>query len=82
MSDLENLLKHLKVFEKMYNEMRIVDPINKKVLDYVENEIHEADMPCYEFWKRQETCDNCISMRAYMEDDIFVKIENKLDLLS
>lgn len=79
MSDLENLLKQLKVFEKMYNEMRIVDPINKKVLDYVENEIHEADMPCYEFWKRPEICDNCISMRAYMEDDIFVKIENKLD---
>lgn len=79
MSDLENLIKNLKVFEKMYNEMRIVDPMNKKVLDYVENEIQEADMPCYDFWKRQEICDNCISMRAYVEDDIFVKIENKLD---
>jgi hypothetical protein len=52
MEELENLLSHLKVFEKMYNAVRVVDPVNKKVLEYVENELREEDMPCYEFWKR------------------------------
>lgn len=79
MKDLEDLLNQLKMFKKMYNLIRIVDPVNKKVLQYAENELREEDIPCYEFWKRQSICDNCISIRAYIEGDTFIKVENKID---
>jgi diguanylate cyclase (GGDEF)-like protein len=81
MKELKEMLNQLKVFEKMYNIMRIVDPVEKKVLEYTGEELREESLPCYEFWKQQDMCENCISMRAYLKDDTYVKIESKSDSL-
>jgi diguanylate cyclase (GGDEF)-like protein len=75
LQELEVLLDKLQIFKKMYQAMRIVDPIGKKVLELRENELCEAGSACYEFWKKQQMCENCVSMRAFNEDDTIFKIE-------
>ncbi len=75
----ESLLNTLQIFEKMYEIMRIVDPISKRVLEVRENELFKSDIVCYDMWKRNQMCDNCISMRAFNEDDTFFKMEYKDD---
>lgn len=79
MSEWENILDKLQVFEKMYEVMRIVDPVNKKVQQVKKGQVDVGENTCYEYWKDQRFCDNCISMRAYNEDDTFFKIVQKED---
>lgn len=71
----ESLLDKLQVFEKMYEIMRIVDPLSKRVLEVKENEFFTADIACYDYWKRNQLCENCISMRAFNEDETIFKME-------
>lgn len=79
MQEIEVLLDKLQIFEKMYEAMRIVDPIGKRVLELRENKLCEEGIACYEFWKKQQLCDNCVSIRAFNEDDTVFKIEYKDD---
>ena len=75
MQELEVLLDKLQTFKKMYQAMRIVDPIEKKVLDFRENKLCETGVACYKFWQKQHLCENCVSMRAFNENDTIFKIE-------
>lgn len=77
LKEFDIMIDKLQLFEKMFETMRIVDPIGKKVLEIKENELVESDFICYEFWQRHNFCDNCISMRAYNEDNTIIKIEPK-----
>jgi len=81
MKEFEAIIDKLMIFEKMYQSMRIVDPIKKKVLEIKENEVCESDEICHDFWQRQIMCENCISMRAYEEDDAIFKMEKKDDTI-
>ena len=38
----------------------------------VNNELIKKNDSCFELWRQNEICENCISMRAY-EDDTTVK---------
>lgn len=73
--EIKEHVNKLTSFEKMYQQIRVVDPINNKVLDYTENHFSETTETCFSAWQRNEVCKNCISMRAYNENDTFVKIE-------
>lgn len=75
----DGLLDKLQIFEKMYQEMRIIDPVTKKVLELTEGELCGGEHACYDFWRNNTVCENCISMRAYNEDDTFFKIVSKED---
>lgn len=77
MEKYKYLLDKLQIFEKTYEVMRIVDPLAKKVLEMSENELLTSDITCYDYWKKNQSCDNCISMRAFNEDDTFFKMEYK-----
>ncbi|WP_199902987.1 GGDEF domain-containing protein [Trichococcus paludicola] len=78
----QTLISQLTTFEKMYEQVRIVDPIKKEVL-FVKNKNQEELMPvleaCFGIWGKGTVCKNCISMRAYNENDTFIKIETSLD---
>lgn len=78
----QTLISQLTTFEKMYEQVRIVDPIKKEVL-FVKNKNQEELMPvleaCFGIWGKGTECKNCISMRAYNENDTFIKIETSLD---
>ncbi len=78
---IKNLEENLGFFKKMYDLVRIVDPEKKKVIDYSENKLDETKMICYSFWNDTKICDNCISMRAFIENDTFMKLEHTNDKL-
>ncbi|MPM86424.1 hypothetical protein SDC9_133513 [bioreactor metagenome] len=72
---IEEIRKNLDFFHKMYDVVRLVDPVEKKVLDY------RGDMPCrstdacYDYWENYQICNNCISIRAHLNNQSFIKIE-------
>lgn len=75
MKEFEIVVDKLQLFEKMYDTMRIIDPVSKRVLDVKGHKLCETDTACYMYWQHHTICDNCISIRAYNEDDAFFKIE-------
>ncbi|MDP3387321.1 MAG: GGDEF domain-containing protein [Eubacteriales bacterium] len=82
LEEFEALIKQLTTFEKMYEQTRVVDPISKKEI-YVKGKYEETRTEtlesCYDIWGTGETCKNCISMRAYNENETFIKIETSPD---
>lgn len=73
--ELFKLISNIKFIEKTYDVMRIIDPIKKKVLSYKNDEIIETEFICHHYWDKESSCDNCISVKAYNENDVFIKIE-------
>lgn len=69
------IVSNLKLFEKMYDAVRLVDPLGKKVVLCDNDFISELDSQCFAILGKNKICDNCISMRAYNENKSFVKVE-------
>lgn len=78
---LEDIKDKLDFFYKMYDVVRLVDPIHKKVLDYRKSSFSDKNEICYEYWGNNKICDNCISVRSYRENKCFVKLERRPDAL-
>lgn len=72
---LSSLINNLSMLEKMYDVIRVVDPIKKKTIHYDKGDIEISDNSCYDFWRSESFCPNCISIRAYNDNDTYVKIE-------
>ncbi len=72
---LAQLKGHLDFFKTMYDAVRLVDPVQKSVLDYRENERFATDEACFNYWKDAKICDNCISIRAYTDSRCYMKLE-------
>jgi two-component system cell cycle response regulator len=77
--ELHDLIQKLEIFKSIYHAIRIVDPLQKKVAEIINDSICETDSACYDIWRSNTVCDNCISMRAYNENETFVKVENSPD---
>lgn len=80
--ELDKLIEKVLNFDHMYQLIRVVDPINKKVVferDKNELELKDAFDNCFDMWCKNEICNNCISMRAYNENDVCIKIETTDD---
>jgi two-component system cell cycle response regulator len=73
---IDQVKDRLSVFINLYDILRVVDPIKKKTILFKDDCIEEVEGTCHSFWRKQEFCENCISMRAYIENDTFVKIES------
>jgi hypothetical protein len=63
------------IFDKISDSTRVVDPMQKKVVEYGNNESSIKDIHCFDFWGKNTVCDNCISMRAYNSNATYVKLE-------
>lgn len=73
-------LKHdLVFFNKMYDAVRLVDPVQKKVLEYHDHGVEKTRETCYDYWKSGDICDNCISVRAHYENKTYMKLEQNPD---
>lgn len=72
---LDSLMDNIEFMKSLYDIVRITDPITKKVLTYIGEEISEEDTVCYDFWNQGRICENCISIRAYNQKETLVKIE-------
>ncbi len=75
MDVLEEIRKQLMPYERLYDSIRIVDPLHKRVMQYTSNNVVSNNI-CYAVWGRNSFCKNCISMRAYLEKDTIYKIES------
>lgn len=72
---LEYVKDKLSIMSDLYTYIRIVDPLKKEVLAG-NNEIQYKNMGhCYDFWKENKLCHNCIAIRTKLEKKSFVKIE-------
>ncbi|MDR7869270.1 MAG: GGDEF domain-containing protein [Tissierellaceae bacterium] len=73
---LETIEEHLAFFHKMYDVVRIVDPLHKRVLDQSGSSVTQTDKICFNYWEDGRICDNCISIRTYKENKTFMKLEH------
>ena len=71
--ELSTLLAGIPILGKICDIARIVDPLQKKVLSYQNNDADIGNFHCFDFWKKNHVCDNCISMRAYNDNLTYVK---------
>lgn len=80
-NELQDILNQFHLLEKMYDFIRIVDPVNKKVLSRRNSAFAEEDTRCFDYFSKKNMCENCISIRAFCEDETFIKLEHTLDRL-
>ena len=76
---LTALDNNLHFFHKLYDAVRLVDPVSKHILDVRTTERIQGDQFCYDYWQNGRVCSNCISVRAYHEQKCFVKLERHPD---
>ena len=76
MADIVNAF-HIEedIFSKLSDITRIVDPLQKRVIEFTKENAVTNDLHCYDFWGKGNVCDNCISIRAYNDNTTYVKIE-------
>lgn len=75
MDIIDQVKERLSIFKNLYDVIRIVNPIEKETIIINDNEIQQLGGTCYALWKKDAFCKNCISMRAYANNDTFVKLE-------
>lgn len=69
-----DLIYAMPLMEKLYDVIRIINPIKKELLDLNLTKIDDLDGCCYNFWKVGKICNNCTSARACNQNETFVKI--------
>jgi diguanylate cyclase (GGDEF)-like protein len=75
MNILEIVEERLSLFKNLYDSIRIVDPVNKEVMSSGQDDPFLVKSSCYTMFKKEEKCNNCISLRAFLANDTFVKME-------
>ncbi len=74
--EIHEVIDKLAVFNKMYDIMRFVDPVNKKNIKFnSSSDVIEGSVNCFDFWGKSKACDNCISIRAFNENQTFIKVD-------
>lgn len=75
-TEIQKIFSQIEILEKMFDFLRIVDPLTKKVITYYKNDtMSEMEHKCFKFWGKDTVCDNCVSMRAFNENQTFMKID-------
>jgi two-component system cell cycle response regulator len=77
--EMNEVLDKINILNNAYDNIRIVDPVKKKIIPVQEQVAAKPVIHCFDFWKKDEICDDCISMRAYREKKAFVKLEYLLE---
>lgn len=77
MDVIEDIRSHLSIFQNMYDQIRVVDPISKEGILFGENYCVKSRENCNTIWNNDAYCDNCISLKAYKEMDTFFKIDKR-----
>lgn len=73
-NDINDAVTGLALMKDLYLAMRIVDPVSKEV-PYTYGETNDIDSSkCYQIWRKNRACKNCISMRAVNEKIAAIKI--------
>ncbi|SHK94851.1 diguanylate cyclase (GGDEF) domain-containing protein [Desulforamulus aeronauticus DSM 10349] len=73
--EIQDVINVMSKFQKLFDIIRVVDPVKKRVVDYKEMTECGQGSICYDFWKTGVQCNNCVSARAMNENDTFIKVE-------
>lgn len=73
--EIQLVFDRLQGLDKLYQLIRLVDPLMKRVVNGPGVLGSQAQVRCYDFWGKGSMCTNCISMRAFNENGSMVKIE-------
>lgn len=65
----------IEILKNVFIIQRIIDPKNKRIINFDNTIRPKESHKCYDFWKTQTPCSNCISMRALNEKASFTKFE-------
>lgn len=76
---IDGIKKKLSKFRNSYDIIRIVDPVTKKTFVLNERSEKVSEEPCCNYFKNKSSCENCVSMKSYLENDTFVKVEYLLE---
>jgi len=75
----DEVIQKFDIFRKQFDFVRVVDPNRKKVLSKTDPTDVSDDTPleidCFNFWCKDNFCDNCISVRAFNNNRMYVKFE-------
>ncbi len=75
MDVLADVKERLSIFNKLYDVIRLVNPINNTIINSNCENLSNKGGFCYDIWKKNKKCDNCISKLAYEKDETAIKIE-------
>jgi two-component system cell cycle response regulator len=75
LSKLDSILENMEVLNKLYDIVRVVDPVKKEIIKYYNPKSLTVNENCYATWNTGKVCENCISVRAYIENQTLTKIE-------
>lgn len=79
--NLDNIKENLDFFHKMYDVVRVVDPLHKRVVGFHKSKAYKTDEICHDYWENDKICDNCISVRSHRENKSFIKLEYNPDAI-
>lgn len=77
---MDELLNKINLITQLYHVVRIVDPIHKEAFFYQNKKFSTKALTCYNFWEKNYMCENCISIQALQEGEIYAKLEFKKDI--
>lgn len=75
LTKLDSILENMEILNKLYDIVRVVDPVKKEIIKYYNPKCLPINNYCYTTWNTGKICDNCISIRAYIENETLTKIE-------
>lgn len=75
MDALLEVKERLSIFKNLYDVIRLVNPINTTVINHECEKLSEQNGFCYDAWKKNKKCDNCIAALAYEKEETAIKIE-------
>ena len=75
LTKLDSLLGNMEILAKLYDVVRVVDPVKKKIIKYYNPKDMNIKDHCYATWNTGKICENCISIRAYTANETLTKID-------
>lgn len=80
-SEIIDYRRFVKEMSKVFDVVRLVDPIKTEVIDddelngAVEKSQKNDELKCYEFWGKNKRCQNCISYKSLNNKQVESKLE-------
>lgn len=73
---LNRLLQNADIFLEIFDAIRVVDPVRKRVFHFNSNGLEEeAGSRCFDFWKNGAICENCVAARALKSRSSCIKVD-------
>lgn len=79
MTMLFALEKEFDRYHKLYDDLRIIDPIHKRVIERSDNPNHTQEYRHLNFWGNELISDDSIAMRAFQGNECVMRLEYMAD---